>query len=342
MSRTSYYKDSIGNQDIFRCLHCQYDTFSESSVIDHHRFNHLNWELPETAMPLREWHEWRRIDNGLQKSKIAIGLLTWNTSEASRLAARAIAEEVFRLTEFKIDSHVFWADNGSDDGTVDAVMSELSDVPVTRNLLEQNWGQSIARNWICDGAVSWNCDYLAMVDGDVEVIPYSVFAMTDYLMRQEIPGVTSSIGCIGMYCRNCTHLENDGASTDCRRIDEHMVSFDPPIAWTNYGVFRCSVIDACRFDVAGPFQGPGWGFEDDDYYLTMMSKGYDSVNTKYFRHMHRRRHSSLKNMDPNLAAKVYNERKAYLLDKWSGRSLMPSVRARLDQIANMTPPMLEY
>lgn len=304
-----FFEDSIAGQPIYRCLQCKFDSFSASTIRTHCAL-HEQLVPPETGIPIAMWEKSRQ--NCLGAAKIAICFLTWNTVKSSALAARAIANEYQRLLRLGCQCKVFWADNGSYDGTQESVGMEFAQIPYAHSLFDTNFGQSVARNSMISLATVWGYDYLLMVDGDVEIVPYSAFALARYLSEHP-----SNIGCIGLHCHNSTHIDDANVSTECRYIATWMADSSPRIAWTNYGMFRREVLDIVRFDEAEPFLGPGWGFEDDDLCLSMLVSGFECRNTKWFRHMHRRRHSSLRLLDPSLAAKVFNYRKRYLIEKWA-------------------------
>lgn len=335
-----YFVDSIASQQWFRCLRCQYDSFSLGSIRDHVRYAHSDpLILPESAMDLRSWIA-QNHHSPLHGKRIGISFLTWNTRTASQHGLSAICTEMDRLDSMGVASRCFWVDNGSQDGTVASLQTLIQAHGAQNRVISranaENLGQGSARNWAIGEFLRWGGDYLLMVDGDIEIVPYSSFAMASYLH-----GTDAYIGCFGMHCRNCTHVMDSEVAVDCRKIEPWMVDRDPFIAWTNYGVFRKEVLELCKFEENGPFYGPGWGFEDDDYQLQMMVHGYDSINTKYYRHLHRRRHSSVGILGRSLAAKVHAERKAYLLEKW-GPCTDPGVQQYLFRLSNQTMPVLEY
>lgn len=170
-----------------------------------------------------------------------------------------------------------------------------------------------------DAAMEWGADYLYLIDGDIETIPYSAFAMSQFLHffgGKHRVFDDKSVGCIGLLSNNCTSEWDEQTARSCRRIELTMINSKPNIAWTQYGVFSREVFESgVRFDENPPFNSPGWGFEDLDLYLTMKSKGFECLNTPYFRHIHRHRHSSIPLLG-SLAAKAFEARKTYVLEKW--------------------------
>lgn len=333
MNHIGYFIDAIGHELVYRCVTCKYDTFQEPNI-KQHVTAHPPIVLPETDIPIDEWANWQKT-GPLRDSRITIGLLTWNSKEASTLAAKAIVREINFLRAIGIEASACWVDNGSTDGTQDRVRPIISLVQSAAITWNENRGQSAARNKILDYAAQTDADYVMFVDGDICVIPYSSYA----LMRSMC---NSYIGCVGMYSYNCTHVEDDPTiATECRCIPSGSHRTKPSIAWTQYGVFSHRVLNSLRFDMAECFRGEGWGFEDDDFALQMMSIGLTSLNTNMFRYLHTRRNSSLRRMDPTLAAKVYRARKEYLVQKWGNHNLSPEARIYLDGIRNQTMPTLD-
>src|SRR5439155_18307834 len=100
-------------------------------------------------------------------------------------------------------------------------------------------------------------DYLLFMDGDIEIVPFSSFAM---LRHMENCG--QRLGCVGADFRGQSAIRAQTTpllySIDGLRTDE--VNW---VAWTQYGMFRRAVFEqGVRFDESDAFEGTGWGFED--------------------------------------------------------------------------------
>ena len=330
-----YYETYIQGQTVYRCVKCMYNTFEKKNIDYHSKKSHGVLPLPEMDIPLVEWINTRSKDTLLRSKKLAIGFLTWNCSEAAYSSATAIQEEVGRLLTMGLRvPDIIWVDNGSSDDTVAVVRDCLGNTEYTQLMECTNSGQSIARNNIIESALASKVDYLLMVDGDVELIPFSSHALLRFVTEH------TPYGCLGFYSPNCTHLEDGSAAKECRVIVPEMVSEQFLIAWTQYGLFDMKVFrDGVRFDTSPCFRGPGWGLEDDDLCIQMAEKGYKCANTRWFRYMHRRRHSSLKSLDRDLASKVFYQRKAYVNAKWGGK---PFAKPYLEAVARENFPKLDY
>ena len=112
------------------------------------------------------------------------------------------------------------------------------DVPHRLILNAENRGSSVARNQIIDYAVgAADADYLLFMDGDIEIVPFSSYAM---LRHMENNG--RRLGCIG--ADSFWHSPERARTTPYfftlqgQRIDTTNL-----VAWTQYGLFRREVFD---------------------------------------------------------------------------------------------------
>jgi glycosyltransferase involved in cell wall biosynthesis len=245
-----------------------------------------------------------------------LALLTWNTREISVESARALGREARMLRRLGYEPSLCLTDNGSTDGTAETLraLEAGMEVPCTFLMNRQNLGNSIARNQIIDHVLECGAEYLLFMDGDIEVVPFSTFAMVRYL---EDNG--RRLGCVGADSWGQTPHRQFATPylysvADCRIEAVNLV------AWTQYGIFRREVFEAgVRFDEQGPFGGPGWGFEDNDLAFQMDVKGF--VNHRMFgmTYLHRAMGSSirvLRGQGADIAA-MYANRRDYVIGKWS-------------------------
>lgn len=341
MRHQNYFKDLIGKHPVFRCCECAWDGFAESNALQHSTLHEAK-EMPVESLPHNEWlkdemRQWKLKDIG-----ITIGLLTWNTREASRFAAISVVEEINRLRKFGARAKYCWVDNGSSDGTVKELKEIFDGVPGSRHLGKENRGQCASRNEYIYDALEDDHEYLIMVDGDTELIPYSTYAMAVFMERMD-----RTVGCFGLDSSNSTATGDSQVAEHMREVEDWMVQCHKEMAWTQYGIFRTEMFmlnlrykkPGIRFDEADCFLGPGWGLDDNDIFLQMHASGYKSLSTPYFRYMHRYRHSSMAHMDPSLLNKNFQERCRYMVTKWKDH---PSkvVVDHVNRLANATLPML--
>ncbi|HEX8685972.1 MAG TPA: glycosyltransferase, partial [Pyrinomonadaceae bacterium] len=256
--------------------------------------------------------------------RVVLALLTWNTRDISLEALAALAREAAALERLGQRPFICVCDNGSTDGTQAALGEACGKLAVEHRLIlnPENRGSSVARNQIIDHAVrDRDADYVLFTDGDIELVPFSSFAM---LRHMEDAG--HILGCLGAYMYGQSAVRAQTTRTlyslaGLQTRDEDVV------AWTQYGMFRREVFDAgVRFDDAYPFDRGGWGCEDNDLAFQMLVKGYRIRRFDGMTYLHRNMHSSVRilnalGLDPKSS---YETRKQYVLEKWAGT---PSISA---------------
>lgn len=249
------------------------------------------------------------------KRKILLALLTWNTGDISLDSLRAYISEARMLRRLGYEAAICVCDNGSTDGTVDAIRNATAGLDLPCHIIanSSNTGNSIARNQIIAHMLHTDADYVVFMDGDIEVVPFSTFAMLRYM-----EGQGHRLGCIGP--------TSGGYSPLRERVTPYLYSVyglqteeTNLVAWTQYGMFRRAVFEeGVRFDESKPFDGPGWGFEDNDLAFQMHVKGFHNQRFFGMTYLHRNVQSSVRIMrqqgiDPN---PLYRRRQDYVIDKW--------------------------
>lgn len=263
---------------------------------------------------------------------VVLGMLTWNTRAVTVDSVHAYAHEAAMLARTGHNPIVCVCDNGSDDGTADALRALEGRLTVPHHFIynDRNLGSSVARNQIITFALEAGAEYLLLLDGDIEVVPYSSMAM---LRHMESSG--RWLGCLG--ADSAAHSADRGRVSTCLySVADCRILSTALVAWTQYGMFRMRMFaDGIRFDEDGPFGGPGWGFEDNDLAFQMATKGYRNEYFAGMTYLHRAARSSLRNLrsrgvDP---AALFVSRKQYVVAKWSGVS--PVEGPLLDHIRQM-------
>lgn len=302
-----------------QCRHCAFDTFDYTRMTLHQRRVHPDAPVPpELATPLEEWviqerqlHRFRKFRES--PPKVLLGITTWNSKEASVPAARALLMERDRLRAMGGNAHICWVDNNSVDGTAQAVDQEFRNTGTHCIAVPWNSGQSHSRNLIADYAKEWGADFILFVDGDVEVIPYSSYAMTLYLLGM---GGVSVIG-FSPY----SYSTGPGAlvTESCRQIYDWMIyKKEYTTCLTQFGLFRRSLFDCCRFEETGPFLGAGWGAEDDEFYIQMVTQGYTMRRIEYHNYIHRGAHTSVGRLGADAVMANFDARRKFIREKWRG------------------------
>jgi hypothetical protein len=235
--------------------------------------------------------------------RVLLALVTWNTRDVSLAALNAYLQEAHLLLRLGHTPFICVCDNGSVDGTQQALRDLDPDIDVEHRFIlnSRNRGSSIAR---------------------IEIVPFSSIAM---LRHMESSG--SRLGCIGPYAW-------DGGQSNLRsRVTPIFYSIDPAavatnnvVAWTQYGMFRREVFeDGVRFEQRHPFDDAGWGFEDNDLVFQMTVKGYVNQSFAGMTYLHRDIRSSIRIMAAQgIDARArYEARQRYVIDKWAS---VPQIR----------------
>lgn len=321
MQHAGYFTDKVGGQPVYRCVTCQFDTFNLRQVREH----------VQTHRPI-EIGDPLSFTPNFDGKRVVLSLLTWNHGHVGADAALSLSKEAASLERNGAECKVVWVDNGSTDWVFPAKLTGT--LQLIQN--KENLGISKARNQVLDAIAGWNADYWIMVDGDIRMIAGSGVRLTD----AAITGRTISVGCIGMYSVNCSPDKWD-ADVYCGEIRPEYWKSDPAIAWTQYGIFDMRPFKefGMLFEDRGAFGEPGWGFEDDDMYLQLLSNGFTSVYCNLYRYLHRAKRSSIAHLGPSLAAKQFEARKSLILKKW-GNSSDRRISNHIRAIANQHMPML--
>jgi hypothetical protein len=207
-------------------------------------------------------------------------------------------------------------DNGSDDGTAEGLRELEPSLGVPHRFIynASNYGNSRARNQIIDHALHVAADYLLFVDSDIEIVPHSVHAMLRYL-----ESCGRFVGCVGAFSHGFSDERAHTTPSLFSLADVQLGTLNF-VAWTQYGLFRADVFrDGVRFDEAPPFDGAGWGFEDNDLAFQMDLLGYRLHHFTGMTYLHRKARSSIRIMrrsgiDP---AVLFKDRRTRIIEKWS-------------------------
>jgi glycosyltransferase involved in cell wall biosynthesis len=259
----------------------------------------------------------------LPERKIVLSLLTWNTRDVSLESLAALTGEAERLERAGARPWIVVCDNGSTDGTREALRAAEERLAFPHRFLlnDHTPGSSRARNQILDVALETGAGSLLLMDGDIEIVPGSGLAMLRHLEASE-----PRVGCIGAHCHGQTRQREQTTPfleslAGCQVSDDRETLW---VAWTQYGLFRREVLEAgVRFDESPPFDGPGWGCEDVDLAFQMHARGFYNQVFSGMTYLHRNVNSSIPHLrDSGLdPAADYNRRRHYVIEKWQGRGL---------------------
>ena len=263
------------------------------------------------------------MSQGTSPTKIVLSLLTWNTRDISMESVAALAQEAAWLQQQGCAAFLVVCDNGSTDGTADALRAADAALEIPHRFLwnESNRGISVAGNQMLDVFQQVEGDFLLMMDGDIEIVPYSSLAMMRHLETSD-----HQLGCLGAHMKYHTRLREETAVA-LHNVSDYPVTDDRQtlwVAWTQYGLFRREVFEAgVRFDESGPFAGPGWGCEDVDLAFQMHSRGFYLQSFAGMVYLHRNLNSSIPSLQQQGvdAHTMFRARRDYVIKKWEGRNL---------------------
>lgn len=260
--------------------------------------------------------------NGFAGKVIGFGMLSWNLRDVARDSLLALIREASVLQRNGHSPFLCICDNGSTDGTAQALASldEIAGVPHQFIFNQENRGNAVARNQIIDCMLGHGVDYIFFIDGDAEIVPFSTLAMLQYM--ENTNGKLASLG-LSRFGESVETLDRNEASKSFFSVDEKLVETSQLIAPTWYGIYRRSIFEeGVRFEEHPPFNGPGWGFEDNELAFQIVTKGYSIHLFTGMVVLHRAPYSSIHIMrEQGIDAKrLYYLRKQYVIDKWSGIS----------------------
>jgi len=149
-------------------------------------------------------------------------------------------------------------DQGSTDGTPDFLRQSQKNVPHgTIMLSKNNVGQSVSRNQLCTAAKD---DYVLFLDGDVVPIPDSIDEMMDILVsNDQWPGVYYDVH---------GDIYDEAGATPVELPITMADMSTSPVPMFHYAVYDRGFLNAHPLPEFYPFDGPGWGVEEEVCGLT--------------------------------------------------------------------------
>lgn len=238
---------------------------------------------------------------------VTLGMTSWNQGmSVLPWTLGALKSEANLLMRSGCLPKIVVVDNHSTDGTADYLSTQRR-IVVTQT--PEPCGVSCLRNHLVEAAFGYRSSYVALLDGDIGVIPHSLMAMIRYL--EDHPALSALAMDPLVQAKEWIH-----ASSYCLSVGK--VRTDALMYLCGYGVFRLSVFDQVHFEEGGPFATPGWGSEDDDLYLQMVEAGLEVAYVEGYRFYHGTPRSSWTSLralgiDP---LSSFEARREYVFQKW--------------------------
>lgn len=239
----------------------------------------------------------------MMKDVKASAIITnWNESHVSVESAKRLLKEGIE---------VIVVDNGSDDNS-DKLFRAFGD-SIRYIRLNNNYGSSIARNIAVCYASN---DRTFLIDGDILYVPNTIRKYS------AVMDMFPDAGIVGYYDydrsqRNSGHwsgtLNKEEADKAIGTITK--INCWYPMAWTQYGLFKTSMLKEVKFPVTPPFNGFGWGYEDDWFFYAMRAKGYKSYSVNAPNYYHDKNFGR-RELKKRGLKDMYSERRKTFCDRW--------------------------
>jgi glycosyltransferase involved in cell wall biosynthesis len=231
--------------------------------------------------------------------KYSVCIINWNWLEILKLSIEKLREE-----SKTVDLEIIVLDNGSEDGTCDWLKQQTDIISICN---ETNVGSAIGRNQLIRQSKG---DYVLMLDSDILYINGSL----EYLYNRIIK-LNDKVKCVGFnpnYFTNDLVKYKDELPSLSSSMKKHEVSF-ASYALTQYGLFKRDMFEQCMFDEN---YKAGWGCEDDDLFLQMLTLGWEvyQTNCSYY---HAKQNEKWNEMHKDLQSVNFFDRSIYFKNKWN-------------------------
>ena len=179
---------------------------------------------------------------------ISICILNWNCLNTLKDAVTLICNDLI-----DIEHEIIIYDQNSSDGSVDYIKS-ITATNIISILDNQNSGNSIARNLMINKA---KYKYILLLDSDIIPIKNSIKAMIKFMEEN------NRYVFIGYNWKSYTKIRANATTYETGIEQKDIIDWPHKIALSQYGIFKSSVLKEIQFPEFHPFNGPGWGAEDD-------------------------------------------------------------------------------
>ena len=118
-------------------------------------------------------------------------------------------------------------------------------------------------------------EFVLFLDGDIVPIRNSIVAMWEYLMGTNLPGIYYDVTGDTAVESKATRAENPLIPADVEAV---------PVVMFHYAMFRREWLLAHPLPEFAPFDGPGWGVEEDVCYLQSPKAVFGKIMYRKFFH----------------------------------------------------------
>jgi glycosyltransferase involved in cell wall biosynthesis len=203
---------------------------------------------------------------------LTICITTWNAGNSIEDTMMALATELRRVGWRRTRVMVF--DQGSTDNTRHYLCTKLDlPCPVTLHLADGNQGQSVSRNHMVRNS---NSRYVLFLDGDIVPIPGSIEHMAEHLDEAvSVPGIYYDV-------RGDTYDPETATGTELPLTEADLTTATVPMF--HYAMYRREFIAKHLLPEFYPFDGPGWGVEEEVTGLQCPGAVFDVIRHRKFYH----------------------------------------------------------
>jgi len=229
--------------------------------------------------------------------KLSINILTLNNVDTLIDTLHVIKEEPIDK-----ETEVIIVDNGSTDG--------CEDLATICN--EKNLGISIGKN---QGIRASKGEYILLLDGDVVPVKNSIRKLLEYMEANP------ECKALGFFPTKFSAEKNRVGMSYHESICHTLFNPRPSrTACLYYGIYHRSIFDVCMLDETGEYNGPGYGWEDHDFFRQMKEAGMTQwvcgMNYETGKYYHKI-NSSIRVMGHNQYVKSSEARGRQYHEKWS-------------------------
>jgi hypothetical protein len=177
-----------------------------------------------------------------------------------------------------VDYEIFVYEQGSEDDSAEMLRNSRRLNQKIHVFYEtENKGQCISRNSMASAATG---EFILFLDGDIDLIPGSIKAMLDFLQHTD-----RSIGAVCYDVKSDTPNEADATKAENTILLEDVV-LTQRFMFFHYAMWRADTALKHPLPEFAPFNGPGWGCEEDAALL--YTPGTTTAIIKYRKFYHAR------------------------------------------------------